>query len=344
MTQVDNVFEWQVTMPIQKSESNDKWIIRGIAAGAGEIDSDGDMMMPEAIEMLAAQINASPVPFRNWHRTNDITEDLGEVIKAVVTPDFRLEVEVELDQDNHQAEYLWKKISKGKQYGMSVRGDSERPLIERGQKRYISKHHTVHLKEVSVTTKPYFTHSLGTVLRKAIDEAGLAPLAISGENTNMADSTNGETPATQESSAPKNDTVVTEVSPSQEIVKSLMENADFRTLMTTTMTSAVRDVMAESNVTETTDNTEVEKSETEEASTDASSNMTEIVKSAVEEVSKAFSAQLEALANKIPDTVAPAVLQKSEEENITEILEKMSPSDRLRAGLAAKHGETDKLR
>lgn len=350
MNQVDNL-EFKLTVPMEKSDhGDDGWYIRGVAAGAGFVDKDGDELLPQAIQSLAAQINESPIPFRNWHQTNDITEDLGEVVKASVTPDWQLEVEVKLDQDNPQSQYLWKKLGQGKQYGLSVRGDSERPIIEKSDRRYVSKHHAIHLKEVSVTTKPYFTHSLGTVIRKAIDEA-MPSLANIGENTIMADSITGETPVVQESSAPENDTVASgQASPSNEevakaILDTMLASDEFKTLVK----SAVAEVNAEAATTtetSTEDNTEIEKSDTEEeTSTDAAStqDVTEIVKSAVEEVSKAFAKQLEDLANKIPDAAAPAVLVKSENENIQEVIASLPVSERLRVGLAARSGELDKI-
>lgn len=342
MNQVDNL-EFKLTVPIEKSESSDgEWVIRGIAAGAGFVDTDGDELLPQAIQSLAAQINESPIPFRNWHRTNDIAEDLGYVTKAEVTPDWQLAVEVTLDQDNPDAQYMWTKLGKGKQYGMSVRGDTEKPIIEKAEGRYVSKHHTIHLKEVSATTKPYYTHSLGTVIRKAIDE--VMPSLAMGENTTMADSaTQGETPVAQESTAPVNDTAATEATPSEQLVKSLMSDGAFVELIKSTVSTTVTEAMKTATPEETPaeDSTEVQKSE--EEAQPASNETAEIVKSAIEEVSKAFAAQIEALANKIPDTAAPAVLVKSEEEKINEGLKELSPSDRLRLGLAARHSELDKI-
>ena len=351
MNQVDNL-EFKVTMPIQKSDADDgRWVIKGIAAGAGFVDKAGDELLPQAIESLAAQINESPVPFRDWHKTNSISADMGYVVKAMVTPDWQLEVEVELDQDNNDAQYLWKKLEKGKKYGMSVRGNSERPIIEKGDGRYISKHHTIHLSEISATTEPFFTKSLGTVIRKAIDDA--MPSLATGENTIMADSKiEGETPVAQESSAPENDTAATEASPSEQLVKSLMADEEFVGLIKSTVSDTVSEAMKAAQPEETTteDNTEIEKSEeTEEAQTEetpaaSESDVAEIVKSAVEEVSKAFAAQIEELANRIPDTSAPAVLVKSEEETIQDALKDMSPSERIRLGLAAQRGELDKIK
>ena len=342
-----NSYDFKVTVPLEKSIHEGGWYIKGIAAAANYEDRAGDVMLPEAIEMLAAQINNSPVPFRNTHNADDIKADMGEVVKAVVTPDFQLEVEVHLDEDNPDAKYLWDKLGKGKKFGMSIKGSSENPIIEKGQRNYISKHRAITLKEVSATTQPFFVHSLGTVLRKAMTEAD-ASLANIGENTTMADSITGETPA-QESSAPEQVTAATEVSPSEELVKSLMANDEFKTLIKTAVaeaaTPAVETQASESSVE---DSTEVSKSETEADTveeTDAAGNVTEIVKSAIEEVSKAFAAQLEVLASRIPDTADPVLLEKSERESADETIAtlRLDPHKALRTGLAAKHGMIDRL-
>lgn len=337
MTQVDKSIDFKITVPLEKSEREDGgWYVKGVAAGANVVDKQGDMLLPEAISKLAAQINSNPVPLRNQHQVDSITEDIGEVVKAQMTPDFELYIEARLDQDNPVAQYLWKKLDQRKQYGMSIRGDTHSPIIEKSSTGYISKHHTVNLAEVSVTTRPYYTHSLGTVLRKAIDDADYVSFASSGDNTEMADSTTGVTG--QESSAPENDT--TTLTPSDEIVKSLMANDDFRAFMAETIKSALPAQPA----TSTEDTTEISKSTEEESSDSTSTDIAEIVKSAVEEVSKGFTAQLEALANKIPDVQEPPVLVKSETENVREAISGLSSFDRLRAGLAAQHNELDKLR
>jgi len=338
MTQADSL-EFKVTIPLEKSERDGGWYIKGIAAGANYVDKDGDEMLPEAIQKLAAQINESPVPLRNQHKKDDIMEDLGFVVSATVTPDFQLEVEAELDKDNPAAQYLWKKVGQGKQYGMSVRGDTERPIIEKSYGGYRVKHHSVFLKEVSVTTRPFFAHSLGTVLRKAIDEADLASLAVTGDNS-MTDSITGENPA-QESSAPENDTAQGSVSPSEELVKSLMADEAFTNLITDTVKAAVA---ASAPVQEDSveDSTEIEKSEEEAVAPD----LAEIVKSITTELNESMDSKIEALMNRIADVAQPAILQKSEAEEANEAIEafkKSDPRNRLRIGLAASHNQLDKI-
>lgn len=341
MTQVDSL-EFKVTIPLEKSDRDGGWYIKGIAAGADYVDKAGDEMMPEAIQKLAAQINESPVPLRNQHKKDDIMEDLGYVVKAQVTPDFQLEVEAELDKDNPTAQYLWKKVGQGKQYGLSVRGDTETPVIEKAQGGYKVKHHSVFLKEVSVTTRPFYAHSLGTVLRKAIDEADMAPLAVTGDNS-MSDSNTGENPA-QESSAPENDTAQDATSPSEELVKSLMADEAFTTLVTDTVTAAVAAAVP-SQEDSVEDNTEVEKSDTEEATAD-SPDITELVKSITTELNESMDSKIEALMGRIADVAQPAVLEKSEAEEAEEAIKEFKTSDprnRLRIGLAASHDQLDKI-
>lgn len=341
MSQAESSLEFKVTIPFEKSVHEDGgWYIRGVAAGLG-VDKDGDAMMPEAIEMLANQINTAPVPFRNHHNKDDIMEDMGEVVKASVTSDFELMVEVQLDQDNPSSQYLWKKLDQGKQYGMSVRGDTERPRFEKAQSgRYVHKHHTVTLKEVSVTTRPFYTKSLGTVLRKAMTDAEAS--FATGENTTMEDSNTGET-QTPESTAPVNDTVVEgTASPSDELVKSLMDNEAFTTFMTEQIITAVAASAAVEGSVE--DTTEVVKSETEE-STDAP-DITELVKSLTTELNSSFDAKIDKMMGQIADSATPRVLVKSEAEEAAEAIEAFKssePRNRLRVGLAATHGETDKL-
>lgn len=344
MNQAETNLEFKVTIPLEKSVHEDGgWYIKGVAAGLG-VDKDGDAMMPEAIEGLAVQINTAPVPFRNHHNKDDIMENMGEVVKASVTSDFELMVEVELDQDNPSSQYLWKKLDQGKQYGMSVRGDTERPTFEKAQSgRYVHKHHTVILKEVSVTTRPFYTKSLGTVLRKAMTDAEAS--FATGENTKMEDSNTGE-PTTPESTAPVNDTVVEGTpSPSDELVKSLMDNEAFTTFMTEQIATAVAAAPVEDSVEDT---TEVVKSDTEEEveeSTEAP-DITEIVKSLTTELNSSFDAKIDKMMGQIADSATPRVLVKSEAEEAAEAIEAFKTSDprnRLRVGLAATHGESDKL-
>lgn len=331
-------YEYKYTVPIEKSLRGDQWIIRGVAAGP-DIDQQGDIITPVAIQSLAEQINDAPVPFRNQHQVDDIMEDMGEVIKAFVTPDFNLEVEVRLDQDNPSAQYLWKKLEQGKQFGMSIRGNSVAPYTEITKSgQVVRKHNRVTIGEVSATTRPVYSHSLGTVLKKAIDLAEAENAA--GDNV-MDTPVTGEAQAASETSAPEN-VSAPEQSPSETLVKSLMDNEEFKALIATTVTDAVAAAAPQA----TEDTTEVSKSEEADDSAKSTSdlNVEELVKSIVAEVSSQTDTKIEALADRIADR-GPAVLVKSEQETADETIAelKSDPRQALRVGLAAKHGELDRV-
>lgn len=333
---MSNNVDFKLVVPLVKAERSDGWYILGVAAGTG-VDKDGDELTPVAIQRLAEQINSERIPLRNHHKKDSITEDLGYLVKATVTPDFQLTVEAKLDEDHPEAQYLWKKLDQGKQYGMSIHGQSVGWYREAKGNKPVRKHNLVLLDELSVTTRPVFTPSLGSVLRKAIDEAG-SSLANEGET--MATSTQtGEvtTNGTAQSSAPETDTSTVEkattLTPSQQLVKDLMADDGFVTLIKASVAEATK---SQEQPAKSDDSTDSSKSE----------DIVEIVKSTITAVSQSFESKLEALASRIPEQSGPGVLQKSEEETVQDILTSLKddPRARLRLGLAARSGELDKVR
>lgn len=337
---MSNSVDFKLIIPLEKSEhEEDGWYIKGIAAGI-EVDKQKDALTPKAIQTLADQINNEPIPLRNQHRVDDITEDIGMVYKAYVTPDFKLAVEAKLDEDNPSAQYLWKKLAKKKQYGLSIKGSSVGWYSEGGS---IRRHPYVLANEISVTTRPVADQTFGTVLQKAIDGDSLQSEA-SGEimETNEV-ITDGAVEVT-ESSAPENDTVQAAPSPSDELVKSLMANDDFVTLIKTAVAEEMSktEQPVEETATSVDDSTEISKSEEEAV---PAPDIAELVKSAVAEASAEFTAKLEALAGRIPEVPLPGVLTKSEMERDEEILQSIrsDPRQALRVGLAARHNELDRI-
>jgi hypothetical protein len=196
--------------------------------------------------------------------------------------------------------------------------------------------------EISVTTRPVADQTFGTVLQKAIDGDSLQSEPVGEIMETNGIITDGAVEVT-ESSAPENDTVQTALSPSDELVKSLMANDDFVTLIKTAVADSVSPAQEQTDETETSveDSTDISKSEEEVATPD----VMELVKSAVAEASAEFSAKLEALSERIPEIVVPGVLVKSESENDAEIIESLrsDPRQALRVGLAARHNELDRL-
>jgi hypothetical protein len=348
MTQ-DRTFEFKITLPIEKSDATDgKWIISGIASGT-QVDREGDVITPEGIASLAEQINGGYIPFRDWHNDNTVLSDVGQAIKAIIEPNDDLRVEVELDQDHPTAQYMWKKLDQGKKFGMSVRGSTVNPFydLDKSNGRRVRKHSNLLLTEISSTTKPMYTPSLGTVLKKAVDETSVP----TGEE--MPDTENGTTveetqPLAPESSAPENDTaqettevekaVTAETSRDKKKVARLVRlNREIASLITELG-------LDEDEATDSGETVETAKS-AENAPAVTAEEIASLVKSTIEETTAPLLAEIEALKGRVPATDAPGVLLKSEAIDRDAILEavKADPRSVLRLALATRHGELNKL-
>jgi hypothetical protein len=320
----DNI-NFKLVVPLIKSERTDGWYIKGVAAGV-EPDKENDEFLPQTIQFLADQINGGGIPLRNHHKRDDIMEDMGVLVKADIDERHQLWVEARLDEDNPEAQYLWKKVNAGKQYGLSVRGQSLGYYydVNKASNKRVRKHPMVLIEELSVTTRPVYTPSLGTVIQKAIDEAS-ATVAAEGE-MNETPEKNGGT-STTESSAPENDTSV-ELSPSDQLVKSLLSNAEFGALVSKAVSEAVK--------TQSTSDDSTEKPATPEpTSTVSAEQIVEIVKSTALVVGESVNERLQAILDRIPDKDDPAILVKAEEKTLAESLSELSAGDRLRVGLEA---------
>ena len=186
MTAASAAFRY--TFPIAKAEERaDGLYIIGEASGP-EIDATDERMAPEAISRFATQISSlaqagNPLQYRDAHAMDGVLRDLGNITRAWIDEKFHLGVEVKLDSDSPSALYLFRQLQKGKQFGMSVAGvvsdfaDEFVPEVGKTIRTY----YNVGLTEISNTTRPAWTPSLGTVLSKAIDEAAAESVARSGE-------------------------------------------------------------------------------------------------------------------------------------------------------------------
>lgn len=177
---------FKYTFPVAKAEARaDGNYIIGYASGP-EIDSEGERMAPEAIKMFSDQINASSdgqrLPYIDAHQPDGVMRELGEITRAWITEKMHLGIEVKLDMDNAASDTLWKRVNKGKQYGMSVAGrvlDYAMEYVESLGKAALTYKNVV-LDEISNTTRPAWYPSLGTVLAKSIKDASSDDAA--GEN------------------------------------------------------------------------------------------------------------------------------------------------------------------
>ena len=348
-------------LPLEKAERDDgKWIIKGKASGLG-VDQENYIMRPQAIQSMARSINESPVPFKDWHPKGSILgEDLGVVISAQVSPEWDLDVEVELDPTHPISQRIWSQIDKGKQYGMSVHGKAEDFKVEFEQS--IGKNalaiYSVDIDEVSITTKPIWTPSLGTVIKKAIDEAESKSVDI-GDISNMETPvqvgdvitvTDTNQPTDSEPIVAKNEEVVTSSAPENVVAASELVVVE-KAVSTDTAREARK--LAKLVTLHKQFGTLLEELELtvepQSNSIDESSEPVTVEKSASDDddryirLEKALNEtrdQLEILKSQIPDTPIPGVLiRKNEVDEIREAMESMDPRERLLVGLAAMHNE-----
>src|SRR5690349_11436016 len=167
---------YKFTIPVEKAESRDDGLyLVGLATGP-EIDSQNERVHPNLIKKWTDQINSGEIEvmYRDWHQKESSLADLGVVTKAWVDDENHMGVEVKLDEDHPTAVYIHKSIEKkGKKYGMSVFGKvisyADEYVAE--LKRNVRTFYDATLEEVSNTTRPIYTPSLGTVLAKAVTEA-----------------------------------------------------------------------------------------------------------------------------------------------------------------------------
>jgi hypothetical protein len=343
--------DFNITIPLQKSDREDGWYVTGIAAGT-DVDSEDWKLTENCITKFVQQVGERQVPFKDWHAKNTIMSEMGTVEKAWITPNFEMGVEVALDQDHPGAQWLWKQLSKGKQYGMSVAGDvpeSGYRIEKSGTGKRIVVIDEAELEEISCTTKPIYTPSFGTMLRKAIDEAE-AKSVPTGDKSSV-----DETPVTTDEQTTETTAVVaaTPAEAQEQPVTSVQKAVSTDTVrdakglaklvkqyheMGTLLVDLGIDVSAPATEeAPSTDTTVVEKS-TDESTDD--SELLALVKSVVE-TNSALKAEIESLKERIPEVTAPGVtIRKSEAEEAFEAwgnLRRDNPKEALRLALEASH-------
>ena len=191
---VDMTANWNYVIPIEKAEFADDgdWIISGVVAGPGFVDAEGNSFLPEAIRNMASRItDENPLPLLDWHGLNHkntiVDAELGEIFKSWVNESTgELWVEGRLDKDNPTSGWLRKKIEKGRKFGLSVKGVADIPRPEMRAGKVAGAIADVFPTEISLTTRPFYQPSFGTVITKAIDEAAEAELVEKGDKSNMS--------------------------------------------------------------------------------------------------------------------------------------------------------------
>jgi hypothetical protein len=350
--------DYDITIPITKSERDGRWIIKGRAAGLG-VDKENQVLRPVAIQRLAKQINDHPIPFKDHHLRNSIAEDLGYLISATVSEDFDLDVEVELDKKHPTSKWLWESLDDNKQFGMSIQGNSNEFRLEKEDGKTVLAVYDVNLNEVSATTRPMWSPSFGTVVKKAIDAEtsnsfaegiSMDPEDVVVDETTAVDEVpqpEAEVTSAPEIVAPETDPVVIEKAVSADTAKDERKLTKLVTLvgqlntLLTELGIAVEEPAVTDSVAEA---LPVEKSDSAPAADDRLVKL----ETALQETTAKLEEQaqtIEILKSQIPDTPLPGVLiRKSAADELRETFATMDPRQRLRAGLAALHNETEKLR
>ncbi len=368
---------YKLTIPIEKAFVGDDGRRRLVGAATGpEIDLQGDRIHPSLIDKWISFVNDNPetVPYRDWHKDNTSTAELGVLEKAWKNEAGHMMIQVVLDDDNPVADFIHKKALKGKQFGMSVKGNVIRYAQEfvPDLSRKVRTFYDATLDEVSNTTRPVWTHSLGTVFAKAVDEelshAADGDKSVAnetetpgGNEVEVVETTQSvaKVETTESGAATAPDTQAAPDEPTakeaeaQEVVEetAVVEKAIsgetkkdakrldkivklYTALGTELRESGLLDA-SEAEVETAAAETTVEKSETGE-----DDRYVRLEKSI-----ETLSATVLAIAENTPAGTAPGVLRKSEEvDPLDELRSVEDPIERLRLAMAARHGEHGSLR
>lgn len=363
---------FKYTFPITKAEVRpDGHFIVGEASGP-EVDAHGERMSPEAIERFAVQITeraarGDNIPYVDSHMKDGVLHELGELTRAWITEDFHLGVEVRLFTDvNAAADSLFKQVLRGKQYGMSIGGVVANYEDDLSSGGLVRTYLDVLLREISNTTRPAWTPSLGTVLSKAIDSATAEDAA--GDNPSMDEELqSGQTePATEKTDEEVTEAAEATVENSEAEAETETESAEkagaeesdedlekagkkisagtakellgLYNQMTSTLQSL--GLIEDAKKTDSQDDGETTESVTEkdndgDATDDLTGQITELTRTVAE-----LTAKVEEYGN-APAGNAPALVERAEltEDDVRKALDEMDPADRIRLGLKARFGE-----
>jgi hypothetical protein len=343
--------EFKYTIPIEKSQADSR-IISGVAMGLGK-DEQKQKMSQTAIQSVARQVAAGNIPFKDHHAKIDsiLGSDIGTVVSAIVDEDFNLQVEVELDDVHPSAEYLYRSLNKGKQFGMSVGGTISKFHIENDNGESVVVIDDMVIDEISATTRPVFVKSFGTVVRKAIDAAEtessgetMEPEVTTTEPVESPVEVPTTNPAVEEAaSAPETPVVVDSPEPVEKAVSADSARENQKLKKAVSLFAQGNAILAELGLTDLLSDSpekpvEVEKSQ---PAAEDTSELT-VLKSMMQEQADKHAQELEVLKSMIPSTPLPGLPRPTDElEEMRKRIESLSPSERIRFGLKMLHdGET----
>jgi hypothetical protein len=357
--------QWKYVIPIEKAVFDDQgdWVLTGVVAGPDYVDAAGDEFLPEAIQKMADFINANPLPVKDWHGLNDkydkntiMESEMGDTQRAWVEPQTgELNVDIVLDKTHPTSVWLKDKIdNKKRKFGFSIHGMAANPKVVSKAGQIVKQIADVIPDELSLTTRPFYQPSLGTVISKAIDEAAEAELVEKGDKSSMS----SEAPPKTEPMSPEDnkDSLLPAVDAAPETpgVEPVTEVPEPDVMQNVAVVEPVEVTVEKSVVEREADalrdlitnivRQEINNSKVEPVAPSAADTSAEVAveKSQVDQpdrltvIEKAMSdlsAQLERVLETVPEVKAPGVLvSKSQEEEIRDTFATLSPMDRVRLG------------
>lgn len=337
--------QWKYIIPIEKADFGDRWVISGVVTGPGYVDAAGDEFLPEAIDKMVDYINQNPLPLLDWHGKNYVNTivapEMGEVFKAYKDDAGLLWIDAELDKTNPAAQWLKGKMDnpqRPRKFGLSVHGFAVNPRASLSGGRIKRQIADLIPDEISLTTRPFFQPSLGTVISKAIDEATAE--SVAGDKSSMSDEV---TPQAVEEvaaevapeqagvdAASDSETVADVAASTDEVAVEKSETPSAEDVLRGLILNIVRQEIGNSkvepvvpSVPETPAEVTVEKSEPVQPDRLA----------AIEKALSDLGVTVERLLENTPEISAPGVLvAKSQEDEARQAFAEMSPSQRIRAG------------
>lgn len=328
---------FKYTIPIIKSTADENGLyIEGAATGP-EVDLQNERIAPEAIEDFAQQIReraaaGDPIPYLDEHEKTggrSVLKHLGDLVDGNITEKGHLWVRVRLNEDNPAATFLYRQVQDGKKFGMSISGEVPNDTsgyvdeLVKSIGRRVRTFKKVILTHIANTTKPVWTPSLGTVLNRAVEKALSEGETMAEEtvveSTKVTEETTTE-PAVEETKVETEETKVeeTKVNATESAVESKL---DALLSAVTTLAEALKPQEPAPVV--------QHSAETPEP---------EISKSEGDDRLARLEAELAEMKERSA-TPRPPVLNKAETEEFETLMKGLSPEERLRIALAARHGE-----
>ncbi len=148
-------------------KGTNKMIVEGLASTT-ETDLTGERMAESAIKAMAA--SNLPLSFRSEHRS-DWDSELGAVTSLTATANHQLLMRAELDPDHPNAHFLFGKLQKGSQLGLSIGGQVNDWAWEHDATvgKAIRTYKDISLHEVSVTSHPAVASTFLSAINKSLN-------------------------------------------------------------------------------------------------------------------------------------------------------------------------------